>query len=168
MTKRWRILLRLMVALVLVVACVGFWSLSLGRKKGEAVSASEQAVIVSFYYARTDLTPLFDLEEQLEDAIQRRAVGVYDGNELSPDGSDVTLFMYGPDADRLFSVVRPILESSKVIKEAVATLQYRSPEDEVTEVEITIAGSQSGPSSSEIPGHSTASPGQGKDATQSE
>jgi hypothetical protein len=46
--------------------------------------------------------------------------------------------MYGPDADQLFAVVRPVLEQSTAIRNAVATLRYGPPEDGVKSVEVRL------------------------------
>jgi len=99
---------------------------------------SENAVIVRFDYGSTDLDPLFELEEQLEDAIDEAKVGEYDGNEIEQSGADGVLYMYGPDADALFAVVRPILAGATIIRNAVATLRYGPPEDGVRSVEQPI------------------------------
>ncbi len=98
----------------------------------------EQAVIVKFKYGSTDLSPLFELEDQLIAAIDAAGVGEFDGNEVATDGSDGDLYMYGSDADRLFEAVRPILESATCIHQAVATIRYGPPEDGVRERKVTI------------------------------
>lgn len=100
---------------------------------------SEHAVIVRFDYGTTDLNPLFALEDQLEEAIAEAGVGEYDGNEVAVSGSDGVLYMYGPDADALFAVVRLILAQSDSIRNAVATLRYGPPADDVRRVEVPIA-----------------------------
>lgn len=100
----------------------------------------EHAVIVCFKYGYPDLEPLFALEEKLEAEIAAKSVGEYDGHEIAADGSEGTLYMYGPDADKLFQTVRPILESAPFMKGAIATLRYGPPEEEVEEKEIIIGG----------------------------
>lgn len=100
---------------------------------------SEHAVIVHFQYGSTDLDPLFALEEELEQAIESNEVGEFDGNEVATDGSDGYLYMYGPDADALFAIVKPILESSSFMKGAIARLRYGPPEDGIREVQVTIS-----------------------------
>jgi hypothetical protein len=99
---------------------------------------SEHAVIVSFEYQSTDLEPLFELEEQLEEQIEAADVGEYDGNEVAVDGSDGRLYMYGPDADALFQAVKGTLASAACIKNPVALLRYGPPEDGVREVSMPI------------------------------
>jgi hypothetical protein len=98
----------------------------------------EHAVIVHFNYGSKDLTRLFALEDKLESAISKADVGEYDGNEIAADGSDGFLYMYGPDADRLFSVVKPILDDTPFMRGAKVTLRYGSPKDGVKEKIIVI------------------------------
>ena len=99
---------------------------------------AEQAVIVRFQYGQSDLSSLFELEDELIEAIEAAEAGEFDGNEVAADGSDGTLYMYGPDADRLFEVVRPVHVSASCIRDAVATIRYGPPEDGVKEREVTI------------------------------
>jgi hypothetical protein len=100
---------------------------------------SEQAVIIDFTYGSRDLSKLFELEDRLVSAISDAGVGEYDVNQVSTDGSDATLYMYGPDADRLFEVVRPILEATSFMRGAKARKRYGPPKDGIRETQITIA-----------------------------
>lgn len=99
----------------------------------------EHAVIVHFNYGSTDLDPLFALEDKLEQAISAAGVGEFDGNEVAADGSDGYLYMYGPDADKLFDVVKPALEASSFMKGATVTKRYGPPEDGTRESVVEIA-----------------------------
>lgn len=81
---------------------------------------------------------MFDLEEKLENAITYAQAGEYDGNEISVDGSDGSLYMYGPDADRLFSVARPILEPATFMRGAKVTLRYGPQKDDVPMKVVTL------------------------------
>jgi hypothetical protein len=101
---------------------------------------SEQAVIVKFDYGSTNLDALFELEDQLEAVLNGGDVGEYDGHEIAVDGSDGLLYMYGPDADALFSKVSPTLRASTAIRNAVATLRYGSPADGVRESTVAVSG----------------------------
>src|SRR5262245_3056507 len=90
---------------------MGFISRLLGKTSEISAAPAEHGVIVKFdYLGTTDLAPLFALEERLEAAINAARVGEFDGNEVAADGSDGVLYMYGPDADRLFEAIRPVLE----------------------------------------------------------
>ena len=100
---------------------------------------AEHAVIVHFKYGSTDLARLFALEEKLEAAISDAKAGEFDGDEIAVDGSDGSLWMYGPDADRLFQVIEPILRASPFMRGARVKLRYGPPADGVREKEITIA-----------------------------
>lgn len=98
----------------------------------------EQAVIVHFSYGSKDLTRLFALEEKLEAAISKSGVGEYDGNDVATDGSDGYLYMYGPDADRLFEVVKPILQSTPFMSGSTAKKRYGPAEAGVKESIVVI------------------------------
>ena len=111
----------------------------LGKKRSEPQSRPpEHAVLVQFAYGSTDLSRLFALEDRLEAAIDAVRAGEFDGNEVATDGSDGTLYMYGPDADTLFAVVRPILEATDFMLGARVRLRYGPPEDGVREVEVIL------------------------------
>ena len=101
---------------------------------------SEHAVIIRFGYGSTDLSPLFELEDQLEAAIEAAGAGDYDGHEIRVDGADGTLYAYGPDADRLFAAMRPVLAATTVLHQVEATLRYGPPEDGVREQVVHIDG----------------------------
>jgi hypothetical protein len=104
-----------------------------------AQKAPEHAVIVHFTYGSTNLERLFELERRLKDAISATGVGEYDGNEVAVDGSDGYLYMYGPDADKLFKVIRPILEKTSFMRGAEVRKRYGPPQDGVREDVIKIA-----------------------------
>lgn len=111
-----------------------------GSKSEITTKPAEHAVIVTFAYGgSTDLDPLFALEEKLESAISAARAGEYDGNEVAVDGSDGTLYMYGPDADKLFAAVRSTLEACSFMKGAVAKLRYGPPGEGVPERNVLLA-----------------------------
>ena len=60
----------------------------------------------------------------MEKAISEAKAGEYDGNEIAVDGSDGSLFMYGPDADRLLEVIEPIIRASSFMKGAQVRRRY--------------------------------------------
>lgn len=118
---------------------MGFFDRILGKKNAEAQNRlPEHAVLVHFAYGSTDLSRLFSLEERLEEVIAAAGVGEFDGNEVAVDGSDGTLYMYGPDADALFEAVRPTLEATDFMQGARVRLRYGPPEDGVREVEAVV------------------------------
>jgi hypothetical protein len=103
-----------------------------------SAQAPEHAIIVHFNYGSRDLTRLFALEEKLEAAIAKAGVGEYDGNEVATDGSDGQIYMYGPDADKLFQVVKPILEATSFMRDAKVKKRYGPPEPGVKESIVVI------------------------------
>jgi len=127
---------RLLSALFAALPLIG-----IGAKPSNATtSASEQAVIVHFDYGNPDWKPFFKFQERLESAIKRSGAGDYDGNELAVDGSDGTLYMYGPDADKLLAVAKPILLSADFLKNITVTLRYGGVEDKLArEVKVRLS-----------------------------
>ena len=103
---------------------------------------SEHAVIVEFRYGQTDLDPLFELEDQLIAAIEEAGVGEYDGHEIAMDASEGTIYMYGPDADKLFEVVEPLLRAASFMNGATVTKRYGEPDEEAKEVTVTLGPPQ--------------------------
>lgn len=93
----------------------------------------KHAVIAHFDYAADSIDPLFRLENELEAAIIAAGVGEFDGNEIAVDLSDGSLYMYGPDAEALFAVVRPILANAECLRNTRVTLRFGPPVDGVLE-----------------------------------
>ena len=102
------------------------------------MATSDHAVIVHFSYGSTDLSRLFELEDKIVMALETANAGEFDGNEMAADGSDGFLYMYGPDADMLFDVIRPILESSEFMRASKVKLRYGPPNEGSREVDIEI------------------------------
>jgi hypothetical protein len=84
----------------------------------------EEAVIIHFKYGQKDWSSFFAFETTLKTAISKAGVGEYDGNKLATDGSDGTMYMYGPSADALFAVVKPLLLAVQILKSIEVTLRY--------------------------------------------
>ena len=98
----------------------------------------EHAVIVYFDYKMQNLNPLHSLADQLRKVISDNNVGEYDGHEMAVNYNDGIVFMYGPNAEKLFKVVKPILETVDFMKGATAKLRFGPPEDGVKEIEVQI------------------------------
>ncbi len=115
------------------------WLRKVFGPKGKAAPAPpEHAVIVTFAYGSTDLQRLFELEDQLEQAITAAQAGEYDGNEVAVDGSEAILYMYGPDADALWEAIQPVLMASPWVTTGTAVLRYGPPEDGVPQRSIKL------------------------------
>jgi hypothetical protein len=96
------------------------------------------SVIVYFNYGIPVLEPLLQLGDSLQKAIEEKGVGTYDGNEIADDDSDGSVYMYGPDADELFKVIKPILEATPFMKGATAVLTFGPYLDGVKQIDIEI------------------------------
>jgi hypothetical protein len=88
----------------------------------------EQAVIVHLklrdggFGSPEEREALQALEDQMQQAIEEAAAGEFDGDEFG-DGKCV-LFMYGPDADRLFGVIEPLLKIAPAAAGGCAIKRY--------------------------------------------
>jgi hypothetical protein len=96
-------------------------------------AASEQTqrppgpvMMVHFDYYPKDRARIHILEHRLETTIKRAGVGELGETEFHVDGNDGYLYMYGPDPDRLYVVVSPILKSSRLMTDAEVTKHYGS------------------------------------------
>ena len=103
---------------------MGLLSKLFGSRKPGEKGPPEHAVIVHFYYGSTNLQHVYALEDQLRTAISEAAVGEYDGHEVADDGSDGFFYMYGPDAEALFRVIRPLLVGFPFMRGAKVTLRF--------------------------------------------
>ncbi len=113
----------------LLLALAALFGIGANASSAEAAPKHEEAVIVHFNYGHKDWSPLFEFETALEEAIAKAGAGEYDGNELAVDGSDGSMYMYGPDADKLFAVVKPHLLAASLLKNVVVTLRYGAAAD---------------------------------------
>ena len=105
----------------------------------------EQAVIVHFAYTSANPQPLFALEEQLRSAVNQSGAGIYDGSEHESDGNQLfndpregNFYFYGPNADRLFEVIEPILKKASIMKGAQVTKRYGGAAKGVKQVVVVI------------------------------
>jgi hypothetical protein len=115
---------------------LGIFDKLLGKNK--TVKEPEHAVIIRFLYGTDRLEPLHRLEKELEKSIEQEGVGEYDGHEIAVDHSDGFLYMYGPNAEKLFKTVEPILEQTDFMNGAIAKLRFGPPKDGVKEIELKI------------------------------
>jgi hypothetical protein len=87
-----------------------------------AVGNEEQAVIVHSALPLVESDELFRqieaLEDQLHSVIAAAGVGEFDGNEIGQ--GELTLYMYGPDAEKLFAVIAPVLRRAQLTQSAIA------------------------------------------------
>jgi len=93
-------------------------------------SFDEQAVLVHLdgvglpanIYAEYDLVTL---EDQLIEVIERDGLGEFDGNEIGL--GTATLFMYGPDAERLYLAIETTLRAYPLCQGAQIVIRRGGP-----------------------------------------
>ncbi|RWF79628.1 MAG: hypothetical protein EOS26_01330 [Mesorhizobium sp.] len=76
------------------------------------------------------------LEDRLEQVVGNASVGEFDGDEFG-DGKCI-LYMYGPDAERLFVVIEPVLRSSPAAVGGYAIKRFgKAADSSAREVRVT-------------------------------
>ena len=94
---------------------------------------SEHAVLVHVrlsdekFGAPNERTIIASLEERLEARVKAESAGDYDGHEIGM--GYCTLFLYGPDADVLFSAIEPILREGALADGSYAIKRYGAAAD---------------------------------------
>jgi len=108
--------------------------LALGQHaQAKKAKPTEQAVIAHLrlsgagFGALDDVKACQDLEDQLEQELLRARTGEMDGNEIG--GGECTLFMYGPNADKLFRSIERTVRASKMAKGGWVLKRYGDVDD---------------------------------------
>lgn len=65
------------------------------------------------------------LSEQLGEALEQKGLGEYDGDERGP--TETILFMYGPDAERMFSGIEAALRAYPLCQNARVVIRRGGP-----------------------------------------
>jgi hypothetical protein len=100
----------------------------------------EHAVIIELECA--DPKALQKFAARLEKAVPPE-IGEFDGDEAAVDGSSARLYLYGPDADRLWKAIEKIVRAAPIARNASVLLRYGPPEDGVREHTISLASPSS-------------------------
>jgi hypothetical protein len=82
-----------------------------------------------------DLDALVALQEQLAQAIEPDGIGEVDGNEIAMDGSEGSLYAYGPDARAMLQAVLPVVCRSPLAAGGHVYLRYGDVDDAAAEEE---------------------------------
>ena len=120
---------------------MSFLSRLLGQPE-KANLPAPHAVVVTFNIADIDMestgyedSELCELDDKLTEALADADAGEFWENEFRADS--VLSTYTGPDADRMFQVVRPVLRASPLGRKARVTL--RQGAQGATETEVSIA-----------------------------
>ena len=68
---------------------------------------------------------LATIEDRLIEVLEREGLGEFDGNEVGPE--QTTLFMYGPNAERLFEVIEQTLRAYPLCQGARVEIRLGGP-----------------------------------------
>ena len=80
---------------------------------------------------------LFDLQDELREVVDGGGLGEFDGNEFG--GGECVFYMYGPDADRIYSAILPILNASGFAQGGWVMRRYGSVDDPLSpEVKVAL------------------------------
>ena len=102
------------------------------EQKEEAVFIYLDGVSLSDdVYRRYDLA---SLEDKLIEAVERKDLGEFDGNEIG--GGTAKLFLYGPDAEKLFAAIEPVLRTYPLSLNARVVIRRGGPGAEDREVRL--------------------------------
>ena len=93
----------------------------------------QEAVIVRVRSASLP-EEFWQLNERLYDFVEQSGAGEFDGNEIGQD--EAVLFAYGPNADRLFRVMEPLLRSYPLCQNARVILRKGGPGSPQTELQL--------------------------------
>ena len=99
---------------------------------------ASHCVSIYFKYGRKDMEAFYDMEDKLAKVIDESQTGQYDWHEMAEDYTEGSMSMYGPDADALFKIIKPVLEMTDFMQGATAILRYGEEGDDTRELTLTI------------------------------
>ena len=82
-----------------------------------------------------DLDALIALQNQLTQVIEATGIGEVDGHEMAVDGSEGSLYAYGPDAKAMLAAALPIICRSPLAEGGRAYLRYGAVDDAAARAE---------------------------------
>jgi hypothetical protein len=120
---------------------MGIFDRLFGSKPAPQTPATQPEQAVLIHLNGTDLPQsvydnnnLMTLEEQLTASIGGISVGELDGNEVGPTGA--VIYLYGPDAERLFTKIEPVLRSYPLCQKARVVIRQGKPGSTQREVNL--------------------------------
>ncbi len=84
------------------------------------------------------LDAVYYFEDILIDVIEKTHVGQFDGNEFceAPDEESVTFFMYGPDANKMYETIEPVLSYLPSLPGSYVIKCYGDPHEQDEEIPL--------------------------------
>lgn len=96
------------------------------KKIKEWISVTFKMKAVGEFGNAEERASVHEFTKRLSAVILERQVGVYDGDEYGK--GEGSLYMYGPNADELFDVIRPLLVDWEPLKGGYAIKRYGARE----------------------------------------
>lgn len=112
----------------------------LSGKVHQSTSRSDEWIAIYFkvsndeYGTDEERDVIHHFTDILAEVILKSGAGVFDGDEFG--NGECGLFMYGPNADRLFNVVEPLLRGWKPLRGGYAIKRYGAPVGQSERVEF--------------------------------
>jgi hypothetical protein len=96
----------------------------------------QQAVIVNVPLkgASDDFASMQELGDRLREHVEAARVGEFDGDMIGKDRA--MLYLYGPDADRLWEAMEGLLRSASLPAGAYVVKQYGPPGSPETRIDL--------------------------------
>lgn len=99
-------------------------------KQKKAVSSdsskTEEFLTIHFTdYGNANLNRVFEVSDEIKEALHESRLGEFDGNLLAVDGSDGYLFLFGPNVRELYESIKPILLRTTIFKNADIRLGFQ-------------------------------------------
>jgi hypothetical protein len=108
-------------------------------KKAASSSDGEQAVLLHLDGSSLpdEVYPEYDLatlEDRIQAELAGKGLGEYDGSEFGPGGT--TLYLYGPDAERLCALIQPILTAYPLCRNSRVVIRKGGPRAPQREIHV--------------------------------
>ena len=100
------------------------------RAKAKPPTVEQEAVFL--YFPNDDLEASIPLQEKLHASLKNSSLGMFDGNEVGQ--GELTLYLYGLDAELLFRHIEPILRGDPYSEGGRAVIRWGGPEAPQREV----------------------------------
>ncbi len=98
----------------------------------------QQGVIIYFSYGLEEDEPFYELVENLLQLVNNSGLGYYDGHEMNLDNSDGSFYMYGPDAKKLYELIKDTIEKTPFMAGANVNLRLGPPQEGVKIVSFNL------------------------------
>jgi hypothetical protein len=111
-----------------------FWNMIFRKssRRGTIAAAPKEWIAVCLrlsgreYGEDNEREVIREFSRELDSEIRVHNVGTFDGDEYG--GGECSLFMYGPNADKLFSTIEPLLRRWDKLKGGHVIKRYGSPD----------------------------------------